>query len=414
MMKSTKFKGGRIYEAPMVELEHIEYFYGNKGNEHIKDAYQRVKDMLGREPDIFMNAELFDFSTRAAASDVVCDGVVHRLTEGYGLAFPENKSVVFSYKNNVGAKDYIGAYPVLVRNGKEETSEPAGIGGSRGRTALGVNKDNLYIALIPDGGNDATLAELRKAFINAGATDAINLDGGGSTQFYAPNGNHFTTRNVRGFVGIWLKKGSGENEKSGPTVFLSAGHGGKDGGATAYGLVEKEINLQILLSCKAELERHDVKVVCSRTTDENDPSEEEVKEANASGARLAVSFHANGGKGDGFEAYCWSTNKEDKKLAEALEKHVRELGQNSRGIKSGNHLHWCHYTNMTSCLAESFFVDNDVDNNIGDTIDEQRRFGIAYAKGILEYLGIDYIEESSEKHISVDELKAMGYAGIKW
>lgn len=45
---------------------------------------------------------------------------------------------------------------------------------------------------------------------------------------------------------------------------------------------------------------------------------------------------------------------------------------------------------MTAVLFESFFVDNDKDNNIGDTVAEQRAFGVAYAKAILEYLGITY------------------------
>lgn len=47
-------------------------------------------------------------------------------------------------------------------------------------------------------------------------------------------------------------------------------------------------------------------------------------------------------------------------------------------------------TNMTAVLFESFFVDNDTDNDIGDTVTEQRDFGVAYAKAILEYLGIAY------------------------
>lgn len=204
-MKTTKCGGGYIHAIPMSDIEYIGYFYGKNGNESIKNAYARVKKERGRKPDFFMNAELFDFGTRKAASDVVSNGVAHRLTEGYGLAFPNNEKAVFSYKNNVGAKDYIGAYPVLVRNGVKETSEPAGIGGARGRTALGVGKDNLYVALIPDGGNDVTLSTLRNAFINKGAENAINLDGGGSTQFYSPSGNHFTGRKVRGFIGIWLK-----------------------------------------------------------------------------------------------------------------------------------------------------------------------------------------------------------------
>ena len=55
-------------------------------------------------------------------------------------------------------------------------------------------------------------------------------------------------------------------------VFLSAGHGGSDPGAVAYGMKEKDINLQIMLACHNELVRsYGVTVVCSRTKDENDP-----------------------------------------------------------------------------------------------------------------------------------------------
>lgn len=172
------------------------------------------------------------------------------------------------------------------------------------------------------------------------------------------------------------------------SVFLSAGHGGKDPGAVALGLKEKDINLQALLACKSELEARGVKVVCSRTTDEDDPLRDEVKEANSSGCDLAVSFHANAGGGDGFEAFCNTKNSDAVRLAKLAEKHVKALGQNSRGIKGGTRLGFIKNTTMTAVLFESFFVDNDVDNNIGDTIEEQKAFGRAYAAAILEYLGI--------------------------
>lgn len=175
-------------------------------------------------------------------------------------------------------------------------------------------------------------------------------------------------------------------------VFLSAGHGGSDPGAVANGLKEKDINLHTLLACQAELVRHGVTVICSRTSDENDAVGQEVKEANASGAELAVSFHANAGGGDGFEAYHYNSSLRGKQLAILGEKHVKALGQNSRGIKSGNHLYFIKHTNMTAVLFESFFVDNAADKTIGDTIDEQKAFGVAYAKAILEYLGITYKE----------------------
>lgn len=175
-------------------------------------------------------------------------------------------------------------------------------------------------------------------------------------------------------------------------VFLSAGHGGSDPGATANGLKEKDINLQTLLACRTELVRHGVTVVCSRTTDANDPVTQEVKEANASGADIAVSFHANAGGGDGFEAYYYSGDSKGKKLAQLGEKYVKALGQNSRGLKSGNGLYFVNGTNMTAVLFESFFVDHAKDKQIGDTVAKQKKFGVAYAKAILEYFGISYKE----------------------
>lgn len=178
-------------------------------------------------------------------------------------------------------------------------------------------------------------------------------------------------------------------------VFLSAGHGGTDPGAVANGLYEKTINLNMLLACKSELERHGVTVVCSRTKDENDSVKQEVKEANASGADIALSFHINAGGGDGFEVYYYRPNKTGKKLAELCEKHIKNLGQNSRGVKDGNHLHFIKATKMPAVLVESFFIDNSKDKTIGDSIIEQTAFGEAYAKAILDYLDVDYIDKKT-------------------
>lgn len=175
-----------------------------------------------------------------------------------------------------------------------------------------------------------------------------------------------------------------------PKVFLTAGHGGADPGAVAFGLKEKDINLHALLACKEVLEKHNVVVVCSRTRDESDPVQDETKEANASSADIAVSFHANAGGGDGFEAFCNLKNPDAVRFAKLAEKYVKELRQNSRGIKDGMKLYFVKNTKMTAVLLESFFLDNDIDNNIGDTIAEQQAFGVAYAKAILEYFGIAY------------------------
>lgn len=188
-------------------------------------------------------------------------------------------------------------------------------------------------------------------------------------------------------------------------VFLSAGHGGSNPGAVAYGLKEKDINLQTLLACKEVLENHNIEVICSRVTDENDPVQDEVKEANNSNCDLAVSFHANAGGGDGFEAFCNLKNANAVNVAKLAEKHIKALGQNSRGIKGGMRLYFVKNTKMDAVLFESFFLDNVNDNKIGDTVEEQKKFGVAYAKAILEHFNITYKEDAAEEKTEKEEAK---------
>ena len=166
-------------------------------------------------------------------------------------------------------------------------------------------------------------------------------------------------------------------------------NGGSDPGACGNGLKEKDINLQIMLACQAELVRHGVTVVCSRTIDADDPVQQEVKEANASGADVAVSFHTNAGGGDGSESFYWPTSAKGKKLAQLCEKHMKAIGQNSRGCKTNN-LMFTRETTMPAVLCECAFIDTKKDIAIVDTLAEQKKFGVAYAKAILEYLGIAY------------------------
>lgn len=183
-------------------------------------------------------------------------------------------------------------------------------------------------------------------------------------------------------------------------VFLSAGHGGKDPGACAYGMKESNINLVVMLACRDELKRHGVIVVCSRTKDENDPVAEEVREANASEADIAVSFHVNAGKGNGSETFYYKGDANGLRLAQLCEKYTKQLGQNSRGVKDGSHLYFVNGTKMTAALCEIGFIDNDTDNDIFDTTAEQKAFGVAYAKAILEHLGITYMSGNTSTNTS--------------
>ena len=176
-------------------------------------------------------------------------------------------------------------------------------------------------------------------------------------------------------------------------VFLGVGHGGSDPGAVSY-LKEKDVNLNMALACRDYLVANGVEVKMSRTVDENDPLTEEIKECNAFNPDLAVDIHNNAGGGDGFEVF-YGIAGVGKPLAENLEAEIKAIGQNSRGCKTklnstGNadYYGFIRQINCPSVIVEGVFVDNAADAAQADTLEEQKAFGVAYAKGILKTLGI--------------------------
>lgn len=176
-------------------------------------------------------------------------------------------------------------------------------------------------------------------------------------------------------------------------VFIGVGHGGNDPGAVGY-VVEKDVNLTMATACKNLLEAYGVTVKMSRTKDENDSLTEEIKECNAFDPDLAIDVHNNAGGGDGFEAYYHIGGGKSKTLAVNIEAEIKAIGQNSRGIKTKKNRSGKDYygfireTKAPAVIVEGVFVDNATDVNIISTIDKQKAFGYAYARGILKTLGI--------------------------
>ena len=216
-------------------------------------------------------------------------------------------------------------------------------------------------------------------------------------------------------------------------VFLGVGHGGSDPGAVANGVQEKNLNLSIALSCQSELARHGVSVLMSRTTDENDTLNEEIKECNDFNPDLAVDIHNNAGGGDGVEAYYHYKGGVGKTLADNVLSEIVAIGQNSRGAKikknaqGKDYFGFIRQTKSPAVIVECAFLDNVNDLAIIDTEEERKSMGKAIAKGVLKTLGISYIEEvksaeqeqpkqevvqNSDFKVNVSELKAKGYKNI--
>lgn len=199
---------GHLFSIPNVDIDYIGYFGANDKKdtvESILTAQKRIKHN-GKNPDLIINAEFFNMNTGKPSSAVVDDGEVQLLTEYWGVAFVQNKTPVFSYKNNANAPDYVGFYPRLVQAGKVFMSAKdgsTGLTGSRARTAVGFSDKEFYVLVTPESGG-CTLEEAAQHLIDAGAINGGNFDGGASTQYITPYGSNYTGRKVRGFVALWL------------------------------------------------------------------------------------------------------------------------------------------------------------------------------------------------------------------
>ena len=171
-------------------------------------------------------------------------------------------------------------------------------------------------------------------------------------------------------------------------VFIGVGHGGSDPGAVSH-LVEKDVNLVEALACRDFLEAHGVQILMSRTSDEDDPLTEEIKECNAFNSDLAIDVHNNAG-GDGFACFYHYNGGTGKTLAQNIEAEVKTIGQNSRGCKirlNSSGTDYYGFVRETACpavIVEGCFVDNETDVQIAGSTEEQKAFGVAYSKGSRE------------------------------
>lgn len=111
-----------------------------------------------------------------------------------------------------------------------------------------------------------------------------------------------------------------------PLVILDAGHGGEDPGAMQMGYNEKDLVLPIALETGKALEAAGVRVAYTRDTDATVSLADRVQTADAYGATLFVSVHANAytlkPALNGVETYCYERGGESEKLAASVHRAV--------------------------------------------------------------------------------------------
>lgn len=167
-------------------------------------------------------------------------------------------------------------------------------------------------------------------------------------------------------------------------IYIDPGHSNVDPGAVGYE-VERDLNEKVSKFMNEYLlANYDCETKVDPIT--NNSLSAVANAANAWGADLFVSNHFNAGGGDGYEALVYSENR--RSLGEIFVKHVKEVGQNSRGVKIRPGLAVLKLTNMPAVLNEGAFVDNKKDIQDWNDDSELKKLGEAYAKAAAEYLNL--------------------------
>ena len=182
------------------------------------------------------------------------------------------------------------------------------------------------------------------------------------------------------------------------TVFLDAGHGGKDSGALGLNLKEKDVNLSVTKKIGTFLTNNGIVVRYTRDKDVYLTLSERSSMANKLGADCFLSVHCNAynGVAKGIETYCYKTTTRD--LANYIHKEVIKdttLYSNNRGVKTGN-FHVIRETKMRAALIELGFIDSETDVEILRKESNHIKFAKLIAKGICNYLGVEFKEEANE------------------
>lgn len=189
-------------------------------------------------------------------------------------------------------------------------------------------------------------------------------------------------------------------------VCINAGHGGKDVGAVGFGLKEVDINYSVAKEVERILKLHKVEVVFIQQNDNDIKTLTDIcRVAKNSNANLFVSIHHNAGGGEGFEVIHSIRMGESYKLAQLLAKEFKVIGQQPHGLgvysrASTKNPKKDYYEvirgtidKMPSIIGEFAFIDNLKDVNKINTEEKRKEEAKAYAKAILNYLGIKYDDE---------------------
>ena len=301
----------------------------------------------------------------------------------------------------------------LLRGGKAETLiYNRDVGGSRPRTAMGI-KDGALCLYCTNSGR--TPEELQAELLALGGESAVMLDGGGSSQCDLAGKRIVSNRKVHNLILVYKRKRApsepdDSDKEDKPmstkyTVCLDPGHGPDTvNGSPDGSYKEREFAWDMYTRIRPLLERHGVNVICTRTEDTKPSLTARCEVSNKAGADLFVSLHSNAegvsgwGTTRGLLVYTSSGPMTAKRnvAATAIVNRAHEAGVLLHGSGVAHQIEYTVLakTDAPAVLIEYGFHTNQEDIGLLKDSSYRDKLAEATAKGVCDFLGIDWTAES--------------------
>lgn len=184
----------------------------------------------------------------------------------------------------------------------------------------------------------------------------------------------------------------------GKTIYLDAGHGGKDSGAISSTIKEKEMNLTLTNLLAKELTSKGAYVLLTRDGDydlststinrKRNDLYNRAKMINDSKCDLYISIHLNSSTSpswSGLQIFYSTVNTENKLIAATITETLKENLSNIKDIKEENNYYMYPKIKIPGVLIEAGFISNPDDNYRLRQEEYQEKLIKNITKGIENY-----------------------------
>lgn len=213
-------------------------------------------------------------------------------------------------------------------------------------------------------------------------------------------------------------------------ICIDPGHGGTDSGALAFGILEKNVVLDIAIKLKELLEGEGLEVFLTRDRDVALPPKERIKAINQSDSDMVVSIHCNAGpvSAKGAEVIYGYGSEKGKKLAENILNQIVRLGVEKRRVyyklnaKREDYYYVIRESNPVSVIVETAFITNPSDNRLLSQNSFRKKLANAIAAGIFDTIGKESLEREHWARKYFNRIKKEGLvtgdhlldSGVTW